>query len=65
MPDISKLGKTIKRHLAGIIKAIKSGINSAVVEGLNNMIRTAFKRFYGSQGSGIRGHNHIFCGRRA
>lgn len=44
--DIIKLGKTIKRHLDGI-KAIRTGINSAVVEGLNNKIRTAFKRSYG------------------
>ncbi len=36
MPDVIKLGK-----------AIRSGINSAVVEGLNNKIRTAFKRSYG------------------
>ncbi|QRF74545.1 Transposase [Thermoplasmatales archaeon] len=47
MPDIIKLGKTINRHLAGIMEAIRSGINSAVVEGLNNKIRTAFKRSYG------------------
>ncbi|MGP6239069.1 ISL3 family transposase [Cuniculiplasma sp. SKW4] len=47
MPDIIRLGKTLKRHLKGILEAIKSGINSAVVEGLNNKIRTAFKRSYG------------------
>ena len=47
MPDTIKLGKTMKRHLNGILEAIKSGINSAVVEGLNNKIRTAFKRSYG------------------
>ena len=47
MPDIVKLGKTLKRHLNGILMAIKSGINSVVVEGLNNKIRTAFKRSYG------------------
>ena len=47
MPDIIKIGKTMKRHLNGILEAIKSGINSAVVEGLNNKIRTAFKRSYG------------------
>ena len=47
MPDIIKLGKTMKRHLNGILKAIKSGINSDVVEGLNNKITTAFKRSYG------------------
>ena len=47
MPEIIKLGKTMKRHLDGILEAIRSGINSAVVEGLNNKIRTAFKRSYG------------------
>lgn len=47
MPDIVKLGKNMKRHLDGILEAIRSGINSAVVEGLNNKIRTAFKRSYG------------------
>ena len=47
MPDFIKLGKTMKRHLNGIMEAIRSGINSAVVEGLDNKIRTAFKRFYG------------------
>ena len=44
MPGIVKLGKTIKRHLGGILEAIRSTTNSAVVEGLNNKIRTAFKR---------------------
>ena len=47
MPDIIKLGKTVKRHIDGILAAMRSGINSAVVEGLNNKIRTAFKRSYG------------------
>ncbi|MEM0135282.1 MAG: transposase, partial [Thermoplasmatales archaeon] len=47
MPGIIKLGKTLKRHPAGIMEAIRSGINSAAVEGLNNKIRTAFKRSYG------------------
>lgn len=44
--------------------AIKSGINSTVVEGLNNKIRTAFKRSYGFKASGLQGHDHISCGRR-
>ena len=47
MPDIVKLEKTTKRHLDGIFEAIRSGINSAVVEGLNNKVCTAFKRSYG------------------
>ena len=45
--DIMKLVKTINRHLDGIIEAIQTEINSAVVEGHNNKIRTAFKRSYG------------------
>ena len=44
MPDIIILGKTINRHLDGILEAIRSGISSAVVEGLYKKIRTAFKR---------------------
>ena len=45
--EIVKLGKTIRNHASGIIGAIKSGINNGVVEGLNNKIRTAFRRSYG------------------
>ena len=30
-----------------MLEAIRSGINSAVVEGLNNKIKTTFKRSYG------------------
>lgn len=46
MPDIVKLGKTIKRPLKGIMEAIRSGINSAVAEGFNKKISPAFKRYY-------------------
>jgi transposase len=35
------------RHLDGIMESIRPGINSAVVEGFNNKIRTVFKRSYG------------------
>ena len=40
MPDIAKLGKTIKRHLGGILDVIRSTTNSAVIKGLNNKIKT-------------------------
>ena len=46
MYDIVKIGKTIKMHPDGTMEATRSGINSAVVEGLNNQISTAFKRSY-------------------
>ena len=39
----------MKRHIDGILEAIGSGINSAVAEGLNKKIPTAFKRSYGSK----------------
>ena len=47
MPEIIKLGKTMKKHIDGILEAIRSGINSAVIEGLNNKNRTVFKCAYG------------------
>ena len=47
MSDVIKPGKSMKMHIDCILEAIGSGINSAVVEGLNNKIRTAFKRSYG------------------
>lgn len=47
MPEITKMGKTMRGHLDVKLEAIKSGINSAVVEGLNNKISTAFKRSNG------------------
>lgn len=47
MPDIVKLGKSIKRCLDGILGAIRSTINSVFVGAFNNKIPTAFQRFYG------------------
>ncbi len=46
MPDIIRLAKTLKRHIDGILEARLSGMNPAVVEGLNNKIRTAFERSF-------------------
>ena len=46
MLDIIKLGKTMKRHIDGMLEAIRSGINLAVVKGLNNKNRTPFKGSY-------------------
>ena len=47
MSDIIKLGKTMKGHIEYIPETIRSEINSAVVDGLNNKLRTAFKMSYG------------------
>ena len=41
-----KLEMPMKKQIIGILEAIRSRINSAVVEGLNNKIKKAFKRSY-------------------
>ena len=35
-PEIIKLGKTKKKHIDSMLEAIRPGINSTVVIGLNN-----------------------------
>ena len=45
--EIIKLAKTINKHYSGILEAIKSKLNNGIAEGLNNKIKTAFKRSYG------------------
>ena len=45
--EIITLAKMVKRNSHGILESIKQGISNGVVEGLNNKIKTAFKRSYG------------------
>ena len=45
--EVVKYGKTIKRNFQGIINAITFDLSNSVAEGINNKIRTAFKRSYG------------------
>jgi transposase len=45
--EIITLAKMIKRNSYGILESIKGDISNGVVEGLNNKIKTAFKRSYG------------------
>ena len=45
--EIVKMAKMIKRNSYGILESIKQNISNGVVEGLNNKIKTAFKRSYG------------------
>ena len=47
--EIITLAKMIKRNSHGILESIKGNISNGVVEGLNNKIKTAFKRSYGSK----------------
>lgn len=47
IPEIISLSRAIKKHSQGILEAMKKGINNGIVEGLNNKIKTAFKRTYG------------------
>ena len=36
----------MKKQIIGILEAVRSRINSAVAEGLNNKIKKAFKKSY-------------------
>jgi len=45
--EITRLAKTIDKHFQGILESIKNNLNNGVVEGLNNKIKTTFKRSYG------------------
>ena len=47
LPEMSKLAKSIRNHLEGIIESVRQKVTSGYAEGLNNKIRTAFRRAYG------------------
>ena len=55
------MAKMIKRNSHGILESIKQGISNGVVEGLNNKIKTAFKRAYGLNRE-MQEHNDILDG---
>lgn len=42
-----RLGRTVRHHLEGILKAIESGLTNARLEGMNNKIRLLSHRAYG------------------
>jgi transposase len=43
---MSELAKSIRNHVEGIIESICQRVTSGYAEGLNNKIRTAFRRAY-------------------
>ena len=45
--EIINFGKTVKKHFDGILNAIMLDLSNSVAEGINNKIKTAFKRSYG------------------
>ncbi len=47
IPEFVKLGRTIRKHQAGILAAIRLGLSNGRVEGLNNKIRLIIRRAYG------------------
>jgi len=47
MPEMTKLAKSVREHLDGIVESVRQRITSGYAEGLNNKIRTAFRRAYG------------------
>ncbi|MGE9810896.1 ISL3 family transposase [Ferroplasma acidiphilum] len=52
--EIVRFGKTIKRNSNGIINAIMLDLSNSVAEGINNKIKTAFKRSYGFKSDAYR-----------
>jgi transposase len=42
-----KLGKTIARHIDGIIEYVRTRLSNGIAEGMNSKIRTATKQAYG------------------
>ncbi len=49
-----KYGKTLRTHFDGIISAIMLDLSNSVAEGINNKIKTAFKRSYGFKSNEYR-----------
>jgi len=47
MPAFIRLAKTIRRHRAGILAAVRLGITNARAEALNNKVRLITRRAYG------------------
>jgi transposase len=47
LPSFVRLGRTIRKHAHGILAAIRTGINQARIEALNNKARLITRRAYG------------------
>ena len=47
LPSFVKLGRTVRKHRAGILAALDVGINNGRSEGLNTKVRTVTSRAYG------------------
>jgi transposase len=47
LPEMQKLAKSIRNYLDGIVESVRQRVTSGYAEGLNNKIRTAFRRAYG------------------
>jgi transposase len=58
-----KLARTIRRHRAGILAAIRLGLNNGRLEGLNSRIRLISHRSFGFH-SPDRSSPSIICWRR-
>jgi transposase len=47
LPSFVKLGRTIRKHRAGILAALELGINNGRCEGLNRRVRSITSRAFG------------------
>jgi len=63
IPAFARLAKTIRKHAAGILAAIRTGINNGRVEALNNKARLITRRAYGfHSASAALALIHLTCG---
>ena len=63
IPAFARLAKTIRKHAAGILAAIRTGINNGRVEALNNKARLITRRAYGFHSANAAlALIHLTCG---
>jgi transposase len=51
-PDFVKVGRTIRRHLAGVLEYFQERLTNGLVEGFNNKLRVVARRAYGFHSAG-------------
>lgn len=57
-----KLGRTIARHIGGIVEYVRTRLSNAISEGMNSKIRTATKQAYGFRdSSSLTGVIYLRC----
>lgn len=62
LPAFCKLGRTIKKHVDGIVEYVRTGLSNGRSEGVNSKARTITKRSYGfGSPSSLIAYIHLCC----